>query len=164
MTDLADINARLERLEAIEEIKRLKARYLNACDLKRPDEVKDCFISHGAVIDYKPIGRFENREAFVDIFVEMGCHSHIHDMHHGQNPEITIHDGGTASGRWGLFFYTTDTNNNVSRQLSGFYTDKYVRQDGVWKIASTVFEPAFVTDIVMDEDGTPHHRVLSEEG
>jgi hypothetical protein len=38
-----NVEQRLSRLEAIEAIKRLKARYFHACDTKQPDIVRECF-------------------------------------------------------------------------------------------------------------------------
>ena len=38
-----DFERRLARLEALEAIRLLKHRYLNACDLKEVETVRDCF-------------------------------------------------------------------------------------------------------------------------
>ena len=39
------LEQRLARLEAIEDIGQLKARYLHACDRKDPDAVRACFVT-----------------------------------------------------------------------------------------------------------------------
>ena len=48
---------RLDRLEAIEAIQTLKARYLSACDSKSVDIIRDCFIDGEILIDYGAVGR-----------------------------------------------------------------------------------------------------------
>jgi len=40
---MSDLEARLSKLEAESDIRRLKARYLNACDAKDADAMRDCF-------------------------------------------------------------------------------------------------------------------------
>ena len=37
MAEIDELRARVQRLEDIEAIRRLKARYLNACDSQQPD-------------------------------------------------------------------------------------------------------------------------------
>ncbi|MEO3825704.1 nuclear transport factor 2 family protein [Actinomadura sp. B10D3] len=55
MADPSDLAERIARLEAIEEIKALKHRYLRACDAKDPAAFRDCFVASGASIT-RPIG------------------------------------------------------------------------------------------------------------
>lgn len=40
-----DFEQRLARLEALEAIRQLKHRYLNACDLKEVEVIRECFTS-----------------------------------------------------------------------------------------------------------------------
>ena len=37
------LEQRIARLEALEAIRQLKHRYLNACDLKEVESIRDCF-------------------------------------------------------------------------------------------------------------------------
>ncbi len=135
-----ELEARIARLEAIEAIQQLKHRYFRACDTKQLDLMRDCFVAGPMTIDYGAIGTFDDRDALVSLFEKIGCHPHMIEMHHGQNPEITIVDNNHASGIWGLFYYLINTQDNTLTQLGGFYHDEYRYDDGQWRISATVFK------------------------
>ena len=128
---------RLFRLEAIEAIRQLKARYFHACDTKQPDIVRDCFAAGDIDLQYGRIGNFTDRDQLVAIFEELACHEHIVEMHHGQNPQIEILDETSARATWGLYYYLIDTRQQAVTQLAGFYDDGYVLQDGQWRISKS---------------------------
>ena len=133
-----NIEQRLERLEALEAIRLLKHRYLNACDLKEVEAIRDCFAEGEILVDYGPLGQFTDRDSFVNLYQEMACHEHVIDLHHGANPEITA-EGDQASGRWALYYFNIDGNTGATRQLGGFYQDAYRRVNDEWKIVETRF-------------------------
>ena len=128
------IEQRLARLEAIEAIKQLKARYFHACDTKQPDLVRECFAPGAVDLRYGRIGEFSEREQMVAVFKELACHEHIVEMHHGQNPQIEVFDEDNARATWGLYYYLIDTRQQTVTQLAGFYDDGFVRIDGQWLI------------------------------
>jgi hypothetical protein len=131
---------RLARLEAIEEIRQLKAQYFHACDTKQADLVRECFAPGEIALHYGRIGDFHDREQLVAVFSELACHDHIVEMHHGQNPRIEVHDDSHASGRWGLYYYLIDTRQHTVTQLAGFYEDDYVHVDGRWMICKSTYQ------------------------
>ena len=133
------LEQRVARLEAIEAIRQLKARYLDACDRKQPAEVRACFVDGEMVIDYDRVGELGSADELTALFERFGCEPHIVEMHHAQNPQITVRDEDTASGRWGLYYHLIDTRANTVTQLGGFYEDEYRRVDGEWKISATRF-------------------------
>ncbi|TNF34460.1 MAG: nuclear transport factor 2 family protein [Gammaproteobacteria bacterium] len=134
-----DLETRIARLEAIEAIRQLKHRYFRACDTKQVDIMRECFVDGDAHIDYGAVGTFQHRDALVALFEKVGCHPHMVEMHHGQNPEISITSADTAEGIWGLFYYLINTEENTLTQLGGFYHDEYRCEQGAWKISRTVF-------------------------
>ena len=131
---------RLARLEAIEAIRQLKARYFHACDSKQPEIVRECFAPGNIELRYGRIGNFDNREDMLAVFTELACQPHIVEMHHGQNPRIEVQDADHATGVWGLYYYLIDTRRQIVTQLAGFYDDAYVRSDGQWRIARSQYE------------------------
>lgn len=134
----SDLQKRIEALEAVEDIKRLKARYLNACDQQKPEDVRACFIEGDIVIDMDYFGLCKNRDDFVDgIFIPLGCHDHVLDMHHCTNPEITLIDDFRATGLWSLNYRNINTNDNTITMLSALYHDEYVKTDAGWKIVKS---------------------------
>jgi hypothetical protein len=133
------IERRIARLEAIEAIKQLKARYFFACDHKRPELVRDCFVDGEMEIDYGRVGSFNNADDMVAVFTKYACEEHIVEMHHAQNPQVQVPSDSEASAIWGLFYYMIDTRRNVVTQLGGIYEDEYRLIDGAWKISKTIY-------------------------
>ena len=134
------VEARLARLEAIEDIRQLKSRYFHACDHKQPDIVRECFAPGDIDLQYGRIGSFSNREDMLAVFTELACQPHIVEMHHGQNPRIEVQGADNATGIWGLYYYLIDTRRQTVTQLAGFYEDAYERHDGQWRITRSVYE------------------------
>ena len=54
---IEELEKRLEALEGESAIRKLKYTYLNACDSKDVETIKDCF-TEDAELDYPPIGKF----------------------------------------------------------------------------------------------------------
>lgn len=135
MTETAPLEARLRALEDLAEIQSLKARYLRGCDLQQPDDVRATLLPE-AVVAYEGFPVFDNRDAFVQVFAEMGCQPGIYDMHHGSNPEIEV-KGDRATGKWALFFQSINLTTRTITQMGVEYDDVYLRRDGVWLIAET---------------------------
>ena len=135
--DLSSLNARISRLEALEAIKQLKYRYFFNCDQKRPAEVRKCFADGAVEIDFGRIGAFTSADELVAVFEQLACSEHIVEMHHAQNPQITIESDTEASGLWGLYYYMIDTNQQITTQLGAYYEDRYRCIDGDWKIVAT---------------------------
>ena len=145
-----DLTERIETLEAESAIRRLKARYLNACDAKDVDAIRNCF-TPDACIEYPPLGRFDV-DGLIQIFTQLAASTAITDVHQGHNGEITI-NRETASARWNLGFVSLDPETNGMRLLSGFYHDEYRKTESGWKISYTRSEPRVVIDGKL-EDGT----------
>ncbi|MFD4261349.1 nuclear transport factor 2 family protein [Streptomyces sp. NPDC058534] len=142
-----DVNLaeRVARLEAIEEIKTLKHRYLRACDAKDPEAFRACFVAEGAVLDYgERIGRFEGIDALVAVFERVALNRidgryTVFDMHHAMHGDIEITGTGSgtgmARGRWTLRFRQVDTVAGTERVSAIEYDDGYTAADGAWRIA-----------------------------
>lgn len=133
---------RLARLEAIEEIRSLKHRYLRACDLKEPETFRDCFVAHGASVDYGPrIGRFEDAEGITQVYRTIALERvdgdyNILDMHHGLHADIDVISPVEATGRWTLRFRQVDRRAGTERVSTIEYADTYVVEEGQWRIRS----------------------------
>lgn len=134
-----NLEQRLQNIEDEMAISRLKYRYLNACDEKKPDEVMACFSAGEIDIDFGHIGVFSRREDFVDLFIQFGCKDNIVDMHHAQNPIIEITGPNSAKGKVCLRFHSLDTESKTSTQLGGYYMDEYQRIKSEWLIVVSHF-------------------------
>ncbi len=136
---------RVARLEAEADIRRLKARYLNACDRKDAETMRECFIPE-ARIEFPPIGTFDGRDGLIDIFTQFAINTPIVDSHQGHNAEITVIDADNAEARWHLAYTMYDPRNGGFRLLSTFYFDRYVRTQAGWRISFSRSEPRAIVD------------------
>lgn len=135
--DTRQIEQRLQALEDIEAIRRLKARYLACCDAKDPVGMREAFADGPVRIDYGVIGTFDRADALVEIFKQIGCHPHMVEMHHGVNPQIELTGPDSAKAHWGLHYQLINTNENTLTQLGAYYDDEYRRTPQGWKIEAT---------------------------
>ena len=130
--DQAALEARIARIEDIEAIKQLKARYCEICDDDHdPDRIVTIFTEDG-VWEGKGIGNAEGHAAIRELFV--GFRDAISfSQHMVMNSMIEI-DGDTATGRWYLFGPFTFRDGNQARWQAARYHEDYVREGGAWKI------------------------------
>jgi hypothetical protein len=143
-----ELEQRIARLEAIEAIKQLKAKYFAACDNKQPEFARECFVDGPVDIQYGRIGNFDRADDVIEVFRELACHEHIVEIHHGQNPQICVQSDTHACATWGLYYYMIDTRQQTATQLGGYYEDEYRCVDGEWKISKTAYQ--LVSTQVMD--------------
>jgi SnoaL-like domain len=131
----------LERLEAIEEIKRLKARYFRCMDTKDWAGFAEVFTPE-AVLDVSgetgDDGGVIRGRAEIVTFVR-GVVDAVETAHHGHMPEIEVTSSTTASGIWAMEDTLRWPEGGPIRALRGFghYHESYERVDGQWFIAST---------------------------
>ncbi|HQS94898.1 MAG: hypothetical protein B7Y31_08380 [Novosphingobium sp. 16-62-11] len=159
---LEDISSRLAALEDKEAIRALKARYLRACDLKQPDVVRDCFASGEIRIAYQNFPEFADRDAFVEIYRQMGCQPGVYDIHHATNWEIDLSGGDRATGKWSLNFRTILTGPRQIVRLAVEYDDVYAKVDGRWWIVETVSRVTSMLTEQVAEDGSVTVLALAE--
>jgi len=154
---------RIETLEHVNAIKDLKARYWTSVDRQRLDDVRDCFVPEGAVVDFDGVPRCENRDAFIAIIREQGCRPGLYNMHHGQNPRIRVTGPAEATGLWDVYFFSIDAGARITIQMSGDYEDRYVLQGGRWMIQSTRFRQTSFLMQKIDEKGCPTVITLGQQ-
>ena len=135
-----------ERLQAIEEIRRLKARYFRYVDTKRWDRFADLFCADAEL--HVPVNRAEPLRGAPAIAerVRRGL-SEMITVHHGHEAEIEILSADRARAIWPLYdrLLTTTNELTVDPHAPGFgpryegvghYAEEYARgEDGRWRIA-----------------------------
>lgn len=137
--ELARLERRIRRLEAVEEITRLKYRYWRACDSKDPKGFRDCFVSSGADLDYGVLGVFTSADALTEVYAGLALRRQegrwlLNDIHHGIHPVIDLVDDHTATGEWTFWFMQVNLEVGLVIQQSMEYRDRYVVEDGSWRI------------------------------
>ena len=143
-------------LAALEEIRRLKYRYLRCVDLKLWDEMADVF-TPDATVDYgtralgQPV-RLAGRDEIV-AFLRDRLGPDIITVHFGSQPEIDV-DGDEASGTWSFEDTVIATEYRVLIKGAAFYQDRYARGgDGRWRISHTGYVRTY--EVMMSLDDAP---------
>ena len=129
------------RLEDIELIRRLKYKYFRCIDTGDIASLREV-LTEDVKVDYiggsyrwQMAGRDKILESIAGSFNAnaVGCHT-------GHHPEIDVLTDSTATGTW----YLTDVFINLAEKVrttgSALYRDKYVKIQGQWRIAESVYE------------------------
>lgn len=128
MTDMTD----LERLIAIEDIKRLKARRDRAVDTKDWTTYRalhvDEHVSHN-----EGFPRYEGADIMIENVRQQLGPDKI-SVHHSHTPDISFQSATDATGIWGMEDMIYWQDNGEERWLHGFgfYHERYVKRDGQW--------------------------------
>jgi SnoaL-like domain len=133
---------RVRGLEDVEEIRRLKVRYFEACDggfggvpSHVPEEISNTFTVDG-VWDGGPHGSRVGRQAIGEFYRQVPqCFAYTMLS----EPTIEV-DGDRAIGRWNLLVYSTHGDRSIL--TGGTHHDEYVRTSEGWRIARTRFVSA----------------------
>jgi hypothetical protein len=128
----------LERLEAIEAIKQLKARYFRMLDTKDWPGFRDVF-TEDVVIDTTQDAGGEpsvGSDAFIPRLldaIELAT-----TVHHGHMAEIEITSPTTAHGVWAMEDLIRWPEGSPIESMHGWghYVETYLKQDGGWRIKS----------------------------
>lgn len=131
----------LQQLSDLEEIKVLKSRYFRGIDTADWALLEGMFT---ADVNVEYVGgdyhvKLTGADAMQQ-FLANSFHSGTLAMHQGHLPEITFTGPDSADGLW----YLEDIFINLEDKFHTFgtaiYRDSYVRSDGRWQIASTVYD------------------------
>lgn len=130
---LEELAQRIQTLEDIEAIKKLKARYCAAADERDEDAFVDCF-TEGASWDGGSFGHYEGHAA-IRAFFQAIPKSLSFALHYVMNPQIEV-NGDTATGRWYLLEPCTMRQGDREQAVWGSarYEEDYVRVSGEWKM------------------------------
>lgn len=139
--DLAALEQRISRIESLEAIKQLKARYCEVCDDDHnPDEIVTLFTANG-IWEGHGIGTAKGHEQIRELFQRFQSAMSF-TQHMVMNPIIDV-DGDSAAARWYFFGpFTMKKNgrkgaaNDPGKAVwqAARYHETYSKVDGEWKI------------------------------
>ena len=132
------IGRQVEKLVAIEEIKKLKARFFRFVDTQQWEEFSALF-TQDAELHY-PEYFDAPRSVAVSVATNREVLSQGVSVHQGYLPEIEITGPASATGIWGMsdhLWMEPGNFTNASELFgSGHYFETYVKEDGRWLIKS----------------------------
>ena len=152
------LEARVRRLEDIDAIKRLKARYCSYCDDQYDVEGLAGLFTDDAVWDGGMLGTAVGIEK-IRKFFKNSRSALPFAVHMVMNPLIEV-DGDTASGTWYLFQAATQAEGNRAIWGSARYDEEYVRTGGVWKFKHLKLKSFFWTPFA---EGWVNSRFVFDE-
>ena len=136
---LAEIERRVQTLEDVEAIKKLKAHYCAGADERDEDKFVGCF-TDDAVWDGGNFGRHEGKPA-IRAFFRSIPEILSYAIHYVMNPRIEV-DGDSAVGHWYLLEPCTMVEGGAQAVWGiAKYEERYVRVNGEWKIQHLVLMP-----------------------
>ncbi|MFC3499607.1 nuclear transport factor 2 family protein [Micromonospora sp. NPDC049366] len=137
MNHLDEIVRRLDALEAVESIKKLKARYFRFVDEKKHDELAALFTPDAHLVTDGITWKSPQEFAYTIRDLTGAAPS----VHHGHMPEIEITGPDTASGIWAmedLLTFPVGPNAPEGHNGYGQYRETYKKVDGEWLIDSVL--------------------------
>ena len=150
MAGMADLNA-------IEEIKRVKYRYLRALDTKHWDDFADT-LTEDISGDYgSSLGKelhFTNRGDLVE-FMRTAMPAEVLTEHRVTHPEITLDDTDEAEGTWYLQDRVIVPAHNFMLFGAAFYHDRYRKTPDGWKICATGYQRTYEVAQKLEGKVTP---------
>ena len=155
----------LQKLLAIEEIKKMKARYFRGVDTKNWDLLAST-LTEDVVCDYRgattdPVTGINaapettgeplvGRKFAVDAIKSVLAT--VTTVHHGYMPEIEIVDENSATGIWSMSDTLRFPKGGDVEEIAGYghYYDTYVRINGTW-LTKTLRLPRLRVDVVFKQ-------------
>lgn len=133
----------MESATELEAIRRLKYAYFRTLDLKQFDQLA-LLLADDATAAYEDAKTpLTGRAAIVTWLTEVLGRPEIVTEHHGHHPEIDVTSDATATGTWYLQDRVIVPSADLEIGGTSFYSDRYTKTDGVWRIAHTGYVRVF---------------------
>ena len=141
-----ELRKRLDRLDDIEKIKRLKYRYLMCIDTGEFDTFRELCVKN-VDIDLKGGAYhliFDNVEDFI-LSNKKAFSNKCISSHTGHHPQIDILSDTTASGSWYLIDMFINITDKLVYNGTAVYQDLYEKIDGNWKFTRISYRRVYET-------------------
>jgi SnoaL-like domain len=139
---VASLEERLQRVEDVEEIRRLKVRYAEACDTGFDANSIIALFTPDGVWDAGEFGRFVGEE--MRPYWEETARISGTALHYMVNHVVDVADNGTdATGR--CYLLATVDREGTAYWMAVKYEERYRKVAGRWLFAEMKLLPAFMT-------------------
>ncbi len=127
------LEERIQRLEDIEAIRYLQAKYQRSLDTRDFNGIAECFADDVVSAYGNGDMSFTGKDMVIGFLMKAMTVTmpSAHMIHGG---EIDILDATTAKGKWYLQDYLFNKDHNINIYGAAIYENTYVKIDGEWKI------------------------------
>jgi SnoaL-like protein len=132
---MSDLERRIQALEDIEAIKKLKHKTWMYYDTQNAEELLKLFTDDIKISTAAPAStELEGKEVLAkslerDFAISIASHQ-------GHGPVIDLTSDTTATAYWSIDEWYYYFERGLEWQAKGYYIDEYVKIDGEWKLAS----------------------------
>jgi hypothetical protein len=134
-----ELAQKVAKLEAAEEIKKLKSRYAQACDDGyNPVTMRSIFAKDAVWDGGNAFGRYDGQDAICEFFAGVSD-TITWALHYMMAPEIEVADDvKSAKGTWYIFmpFTMNSDSGPMAAWVAGIYKDEYRLEAEGWRIAN----------------------------
>lgn len=145
-----DLQLHIEKLQAAEDIRHLKARYADVCDTGyEPQRMVPLFTRDAVWDGGERFGRYEGIDAICRFFADVSSQI-TWALHYMVAPIVEVGDDlQTATGSWYLWQPCTIIGERGPQAvwLTGRYADRYRREEDGWKFAEVVLRCQTVSPV-----------------
>jgi len=141
MATIEELEKRLEKLEAIDDIKRLKAKYAQIVDGLSDLSFEECF-TEDAVWDLGAAGKVQGRKAIGELFRKVP-EVQPFSVHYFVQAELEVH-GNEAVGKWYEWLAATQGDGRAV-WTAGIEEEEYRKVNGHWLISALKLTSIFRT-------------------
>ena len=149
---IEELRGDVQRLMDMEAVRQLKHAYFRCIDTANFEELATLFhedvLVHfiGGTYEWKLQGRDEYLQSLEKSFTQASI-----GHHNGHQPEIQILSETEATGVWYLADHMWILNSNYLTTGTALYWDRYVKQDGNWRVKETRYERLYEMGEVLEK-------------
>jgi len=136
------LEERITRLEDIEAIRCLQARYQRCLDTRDFDGVSDCFTDDVVSSYGNGSMSYDGKEAVIG-FLKDAMTLDMPSSHLIHGGEIDVQDTSNAKAKWYLEDHLEHRKYKLKLHGAAIYDVEYVKVDGVWRIKSIGYERCY---------------------
>lgn len=126
------LEERIQRLEDIEEIRYLQAKYQRSLDTRDFNGIAECFADDVVSSYGNGTMAYTGKDNVIKFLMNvMSVEMPSAHMIHGGEIDV---DGQKATGKWYLQDFLINKEHNVNIYGAAIYENSYAKVDGVWKI------------------------------